>query len=280
MGRRFLKTLLFLTPVYVPIILIGVLFGLIGAIIGLLISFIICMLIILNVDTIILRMYKAHPSTHISKIREKALILSNRAGVPMPSICITELPLPGSLIVGKSPYLTTLVVPTRLLNLLNDEELEASLAYNIVQINNTIRLRTLVALIAGLFTMAASGIRWGAVFTGFGDYNDPAPRLFGLFIMGLVAPPAAIMIHSVTEQDYDAEAVSLCKNPDAFISAIERLENNNNVAAYPSLGFLCLIDPQKEIFFEYFFNTHPSKERRIKNLIERGGKHDRITSRP
>jgi heat shock protein HtpX len=267
MSNNLLKTLLFLVPLFMPIIIVGAIFGLVGAIIGFAIAFIVCILFISNMERIVLRIYKAHLISHtdLPKIQENALILSKRAVVATPSIYVTELPLPSSIIIGKSIYKTSLVVPTRLLNLLNDKEIEALLAYNIVQINNAIRLRTLAALMAGFFTMAASAIRWGAVFTGFGDYNDTAPKLFGLFIMGLVAPPSSAMIASVAKHDYDADALALNKNHDAFISAIERLENNN-VTAYPSLGFLCLVDPQKENFFEHLFNIHPAKEIRIKNL--------------
>lgn len=269
MFKIFLKTILFFTPVIIPIILVGGLFGLNGAIAGVIVSSILCVIITVNASRIMLRIYRARPALpgEFSDIKDKSLMLSKRAGVAMPSIHITELPLPGSLVIGNSPDKTTIIVPARLLNSLNDEELEASLAYNIVQINNTIYLRTLAALIAGIFTMTASAVRWGAVFTGFGDYNDPAPRLFGAFIIGLAAPPAATMIHSVSIQDYDMQAAELCGNPDALISAIERLENSK-ATGYPSLGFLCLVDSQKETFFEHLFDAHPPKEIRFKNLIK------------
>jgi len=270
MVRTSLK-LLFLSSVIVLIILIVWLFGLTVAIIGLAVSFIPGILIIIYMDRIILRIYKAHPvlAGEYSGIREKIRVLSEEAGVAVPSIYITGLPLPGSFIIGKGMDKTSLVLPARLPDLLDDKELEAMLAYNIVQINNTLRLRTIVALITGILVMAASAVRWGAVFTGFGDYNDPAPRLFGAFIIGLAAPPAATMIHSVSTQDYDMKAAELCGNPDALISAIERLENSK-ATGYPSLGFLCLVDPQKETFFEHLFDTHPPKEIRIKNLIKTG----------
>ncbi len=256
-----------------PIILIGGIFGVTGVVSGVVVSFILCVIIIRNVDRIVLRMYKAHLALpdEFSEIREKARVLSNRAGVPMPSIYGTEAPLSGSFIIGKNPNKTALIVPARLSGILTNDELDGMLAHNIVQIDNTIHQRTLAALIAGLFTMTASAIRWAAVFTGFGDYNDPAPKLFGLFIMGLVSPPATTMILSVTKNDYDAQAVSLCGNPAALVSAIECLEKNN-VAAYPSLGFLCLVDSQKENFFEHLFNSHPLLEVRLKNLTERGQK--------
>jgi heat shock protein HtpX len=246
MDRTLLKTALFLTPLFLPIPIIGGLFGFTGAMIGLVISFALCLYVILNVDRIILRIYKARPALpgELTDLREKTWSLSHSAGITMPSIYVTELPLPGSFVVGKNPNQTTLVIPQRLMSLLKSEEFDALLAHNIVQIDNSIRLRTLVALISGISIMFASAVRWGAVFTGFGDYNDPAPKLFGLFITGFVAPPAATMIDLVTEKDYDARAAALCKNHDALISAVVRLENNN-VTGHPSLGFLCLVDPKK-----------------------------------
>jgi heat shock protein HtpX len=275
MDRKILKALLLVALLFLPIVLLRLLFGLIGTIIGIIVSFILCILIIRraisNIDKIMLHTYKACPPLEgeLFEIKEKVRILSKRANVATPSVCVTELLLPSSIIIGKSPDKTTLVIPARLLKLLDDEEIEALLAYNIVQINNSIQLRTLIALITGLFVKASSIVRWGAVFIGFGDYDDPAPRLFGLFIMGLLAPPAATIIHSVTKLDYDNEAVSLCNNTKAFISAIEHLENNN-VTGYPSLGFMCLIDSKKENLFETLFNTHPPKEIRIEKLTSEG----------
>src|SRR5574341_853271 len=158
MGRIFIKILLFLIPVYLPVTIIGGLFGIIGAAIGVIVSFVLCLLIIANMDRIILRIYKAHPAlpAELSVVEEKVRVLSKRAGIAIPSIYVTDLPLPGSLIIGKSQDKTTVVTPARLLNLLNDEELEAMLAYNIVQVDNNIRMRTLIALITGIFTKAAA----------------------------------------------------------------------------------------------------------------------------
>lgn len=265
-----MKTILFMSPVFVPVILISAIFGPFGLTIGILISCFVCILIILNPDRIVLRIYKANPSPeHLSEIKEIIGVLCDRGGIPVPSIYSTDLPLPGSFLIGKDQNRTALVIPNRSLGLVNRDELEAMLAYNIVQIDDSIRLRTLAVLMSGILTLPASIIRWGAVFTGFGDFNDPAPKLVGLFIMGFVAPPAAIIIQSVNNRDYDADAAVLCRNPDAFYSAIERLESNN-VTACPSLGSLCLVDPQKENFFEHLFNTHPTKELRINRLIKQG----------
>jgi heat shock protein HtpX len=202
-------------------------------------------------------------------ISETVGMICSSAGVVKPSIYLTELPLPGSFIIGKNMDTTKLVVPGRLFNILDDEELEAALAYNIAQIDEDIFLRTLAALVSGVLTMAASAVRWGAVFTGFGDYDEPAPVLFGSFVMGIVAPPAATIIHSVTHGDPDAIARALNGKTNAFLSAVEKLENSN-IRGYPSLGFICQIDPLKENFFEHLFDVHPSRDTRGKKLTAKG----------
>jgi len=244
-----------------------------GAIIRFLISIILRIGDIANSDKMILRIYKAYPVVQgeFSMIQEKLNALSNRAGIKPPSLYITELHLPGSFIFGKKPNETIMVFPKRLLDIMKPDHIEAMLAYSLVQINDNIRIRTLVALVTSFMTLSSSAIRWVTVFTGFGDYNDPAPKLFGLFIMGLVAPPAATMVQSVTKPDYDGKAAAMCGSPDSLISAIEILENNN-VTGYPSLGFVCLIDPKAETFFEQLFQTHPSRDVRMKNLFAKGEK--------
>jgi len=269
MTRIFLRTLLFLSPFYIPIILIGAFIGLVGALVGLIISLIICILVIKKTEKIILRLYKVRLALpgEFSNVREKTWLLSKRSGVGIPSLYITDLPLPGSFIIGKNTQKTSLIMPGRLLKLLSEDELEATLAYNIVQINNNINLMTHVIMITSIYTMVVSAVRWGAVFTGFGDYNEPAPKLFGLFFMGLVAPPAAAMLNSVANKDLDVKAAGLCGNPAALILAIDKLEKNN-VIGYPTLGFLSLVDPVKDTFFEYLFNAHPPRETRVKNIVE------------
>ena len=267
----FNKILFFIILIIIPAAS-GILYGLVGLLVALFISLWICLLlIIINVDKFLLGLYKARPVLpgELSEIQKKILMLSKRHGVPAPSTYITDLELPGSFIVGRNVNKTFIVIPKRLSALLKSDEIEAVLAHNIVQVDNTIRKRTIAALIAGAMAMSAYAIRWGAVFTGFGDFNDPAPKLFGSFMMGLVAPPAAALIHSLPEDHYDAKAVSLMGDSATLISAISHLESNN-VTGYPSLGFICLIDPQKENFFENLFDVHPLRDMRIKNLAAKG----------
>ena len=270
------KKILFLIILIIVPAISGSIYGFGGVLSGILISLLAgILLILINADKVILLLYRARPAMEreFNGINEKIRILSKKHGVPAPAVYITDIGLPGSFIIGKNIHNTLIIIPKRLPVLLKNEEVDAVLAHNIVQIDNTIRKRTIAALIAGTLTMSSSVIRWGAVFTGFGDFNDPAPKLFGLFVTGLAAPPAAALIHSLPKEDYDIKALKLQDNQAALIRAISQLESNN-VTAYSSIGFLCLIDPIKENFIEQLFDVHPSKEVRIKNLASKGEKHD------
>lgn len=262
--KTFLKKILFLVLEIAPIVILGLLFGFIGMIIGLVVSLLVLGKYVIHYEgELILYLYKAHPALELPQVLRIAGLLSNRKGVSMPSLFITNMPLPGSFIIGKSPKNTKVVIPAHVINFLKEEELEAMIAYNIAQIDADIHKRTRAALIASLLTMAASYAKSGAVLVGFGDFDDPMPKFIGKFVKGLVAPPAATLIQLIAKKDYDLEASGLYKNPDIMISTIERL-GDNNVMANPSIGFLCIIDPRKEDFFDELYVTHPPK--RIQNL--------------
>lgn len=264
------KKLLILLIILITIIFLGYIMGFIWVLIGLASLIILYVkLIIKNVDRIIIYIYRARPAFNFEfkEVKEKIHSLSERNGVPAPSLYITKLALPGSFVIGKDINNTILIFPERLSGILKNEELDAAIAYNIIQINNSIGKRTFAVMMASILTMSSSTIRWGAVFTGFGDYNDPAPKFFGLLVMGLVAPPAAALMNSVEMEEMDMKAVKLSRRPDSYIMAIRQLENNN-VMEYPSLGFLCIVDAQKETFFESLFNSHQSFEKREKKLME------------
>lgn len=265
-----LKKIVILCILFLPIISLGYKFGMIGALTGLMLSIILSILLIRkNMGRIIIYIYEAHQAlpSELNELKEKIRILSDRNSVRMPSLYVTGLELPGSFVIGNNIDKPVLIFPERISSILNNEELDSMLAYNIVQINNSIRKRTFAVMISSILIMFASAVRWGAVFTGFGDYNEPAPKFFGLLAMGFVAPPAATIMNSVEEVDLDEKAAALCRNPAAFILSIEKLEKNN-ATAYSSLGSLCIVDAQKETFFESLFHSHQSRENREKRLME------------
>lgn len=268
---NFLKKSLFIILEIAPIVILAIYYGFkVGIITGFLVSLIILVKYILHYEEeLFLYIYRARPPMSgelpvVSKITE---LLTSRKGVLMPSIFFTDMPLPGSFIIGKSPVNTRLVIPVRVINFLKDVELETMIAYNIAQIGPEIHRRTRIALIGSLLSMAGSFARSGAVLVGFGDLDDPMPRSIGKFVKGLVSPPAATLILLISGKNYDQEAFSVYNNTDIMSSTINKLEENN-VVANPAIGVLSIIDPKREDFFDELFVTHLRNELRMNRLYQ------------
>jgi len=120
-------------------------------------------------------------------------------------------------------------------------------------------LRTLAIMIAGIFTYGCVCCTLGAVFTGFGDYNEPAPKLFGFFFMDLLRH-LLLQCFIGGRPESDVKAGRSCSNPAGTYPGNGPNFENNNIIGYPSIGFLSLVDPVKETFFEYLFiHTRPGK---------------------
>ena len=80
------------------------------------------------------------------------------------------------------------------------------------------------------------------------------------------------------ELNADAQAVLLCRNPQALISALEKISKNSYVsvlANHPTMAAMCIAAPQEKnslvLSLTGFFSTHPPVEKRIAALREMDG---------
>jgi heat shock protein HtpX len=67
----------------------------------------------------------------------------------------------------------------------------------------------------------------------------------------------------------DAGSVELTKNPDAMISALQKVAGHTHVHAPQSMRAMFLEDDDEGVFG--LFATHPPVDKRIQRLIEFGG---------
>ena len=92
-----------------------------------------------------------------------------------------------------------------LIDLLEDEEMEAVLAYELTHINiknSSIGIVTFSWILAGVLIALVYFAFWGAIFTGFGQKDDPAPQPLKFFVTALVAPIAATIIQLTTRHHH------------------------------------------------------------------------------
>jgi heat shock protein HtpX len=219
------------------------------------------------------RATRARPVTRNAEPRLYNLVenLSILSGVPRPSIHVIETPARNACAAGLTQRSAMIAVTRGLLDALDDRELEAVLAHELVHIkNNDIRLTAVASIFCGILFRAA----WGVLEKYF-----KKPRLvlllllpFATFVLALTLWGVCVIIfggwlarHLVAKARAfmaDAGAVELTKDPEALASALRKIEG-------------CEALPQADIAIEAMlfaspdggpFSMHPSPRERIAAL--------------
>src|SRR5262245_18118309 len=231
-------------------------------------------------DQIALATYRAQAVTREQLPRVYPVVerLTQKSGLPMPKIYVIPTDSPNAFATGRNPNHASVAVTQRILNLLNDEELEGVLAHELGHVGNRyILISSIAATIAGAITMLASMLRWGMIFGGMGgrDDRDRGGGLAALFMM-IVAPIAATLIQLAVsrsrEYQADATGAQATGNPYALASALQKLDAYSRrlpMAASPSTAHLFIVAPLLGVNFGSLFSTHPPIVKRIERLTGR-----------
>ena len=117
--------------------------------------------------------------------------LANKAGLPMPEVGVSEVPMPNAFATGRGPKDAAVVATRPLLNLLSDEELEGVLAHELSHVKNRdILVMSVAAALASIISFAARMAMWSALFSD----NRNAAGLVLLILADITLPIAAMLI--------------------------------------------------------------------------------------
>ncbi|MGA2789995.1 MAG: zinc metalloprotease HtpX [Candidatus Bathyarchaeia archaeon] len=233
-------------------------------------------------DKFVLRMGGAHIVTEQEAPRVYSALsrLTAETGTPMPKVALVNSPIPNAFATGRSPNNATVAVHTSLLNILNDEELEAVLAHELTHVRNWDTLTTtIVATVAGAITYLA---QWGWLFGGafgysggYGGRDRQQGNIISLLLMMILAPFAAMLVQLAVSRtrEYSADegGAKLSRNPIALASALEKIDayakqRPARKNANPALSTLYIINPFRGSLIGELFSTHPSTQKRISRL--------------
>lgn len=236
-------------------------------------------------DRLVLRMGGAHivseqeaPSVYAA-LRK----LASESGTPMPKVALVNSAVPNAFATGRSPSKATIAVHTGLLNIVNDEELEAVLAHELTHVRNWDTLTTTIAaMVAGAITYM---VQWGWLLGGaygygggYGGQNRQQGNIISLLLMIVLAPFAAMLVQlgvsRTREYSADSGGAKLSGNPMALASALQKIEMTAkyrsspraSTKTNPALASLYIINPMRRSFIAELFSTHPSTEKRIARL--------------
>ncbi len=200
--------------------------------------------------------------------------------IPVPGFYLSDKDIPLIFTVGRDCNSASIVLTHELMNILSSEELTCAIIHEMSHIKlNQIHWQTLVAFTTGILTMFSTIFFWGALLTGFGQEDDPAPRIIKFLAMAIVAPPAASLILLTIpvsrEYNVDKTAVEICKGPKVYVRMLAKIGKhfieNRHEGINPAHGLLNIVNPLPqsndiEDDFYALFKTHPGLNERIETI--------------
>jgi heat shock protein HtpX len=203
-------------------------------------------------------------------------------GLTMPALRIMETDALNAFATGLHEGQYSITVTRGLMQTLNDEELEAVLAHELTHIRNRdVRLLVIAVVFVGIFSFVGEIVFRGLWHTGGGSSRRSSREGGNGQIIAIIAALAiiaiayglAIVIRFALSRrrEYlaDAGAVELTKNPDAMISALQKISGNAVVNAPSEVREMFIENPHSD--FASLFATHPPIAKRIEALARYGG---------
>jgi heat shock protein HtpX len=226
-------------------------------------------------DKIVLRMYKAREATPGQAPELYGLVqdLAGRAGLPTPRVYIIPQESPNAFATGRNPENAVVAVTEGLLKIMNRDELAGVLAHELAHVKNRdILIGSIAATMAGAIMMIASIARWSAIFGGGSDDNEGLGG-FGLIIMSILAPIAAVLIQTAISRsrEYmaDASGARFAQNNEGLARALEKLGAYSGkipMDANASTAHMFIVNPLSGQKMMSLFSTHPPLNDRIARL--------------
>jgi heat shock protein HtpX len=198
-------------------------------------------------------------------------------GMKTPTLRVIDTDAMNAFATGLHEGQYSVTVTTGLMAALNDQELEAVLAHEMTHvINRDVRLMVIASVFAGIITLAAQVIYRSIVWSSWsGDRRRRGGAglffLIALLIAAIGYVLAIVVRMAISRQrEYiaDAGSVELTKNPDAMISALQKIAGHSEIHAPESVRSMFLDDDEGVIGL---FATHPPISKRIDALVRYAG---------
>ena len=231
-----------------------------------------------NADKMVLRMHGARQVDRQAAPEFYGLIeeLAQRAGLPMPKVYIMDNPQPNAFATGRNPENAAVAATTGLLNILDRNELAGVMAHELAHVRHRDTLvMTVTATIAGAISMLATYARFGIMFGGGRDRNNPLGAIgaiAALIVMPLAAVLVQMAISRTREYGADRGGAEISGQPLALASALAKISGaahrivNPTAEANPASAPMFIINPLSGMRMDNLFSTHPDPGKRIAEL--------------
>jgi len=209
-------------------------------------------------------------------------------GMKTPTLRLIEQPELNAFATGLHEGQYSITVTRGLVQALDRDELEAVLAHELTHvINKDVRTMIIATVFAGIISLIAEMMFRSMRYMALGGNrrgNSGGAALaliaigFGLAAIGwLLAIVIRMSLSRRREYIADAGSVELTKNPDAMISALQKVSGRADLQAPDEVAGMFL--EHRESGFLGLFATHPPIEKRIEALVRYAGGIDHLAER-
>ena len=232
-------------------------------------------------DSIVLKSYDAREVTEADAPQLYNIVanLAKKADLPMPRVYVIDSPVPNAFATGRNPDHAAVAVTTGIMQTLDANEISGVLGHELAHVKHgDILIGTIAASMAGVISLVADIVQWGAIFGTRSD-DDDRGGIIGFLAAVIVAPIAAMLIQLAVSRsrEYDADKTGgkICGNPMYLANALEKIEYYAKTAAPmkqagTATAHMFIVNPleNSKKALKNLFSTHPDTDERIALLRE------------
>lgn len=203
--------------------------------------------------------------------------LSITTGMPMPKVYVIEDRAPNAFATGRDPKHALVAASRGLLDIMDDDELEAVMAHEMGHVKNyDIRVMMVVfGLVSAIGLIADIIMRM--FWWGNNDDRNPNPLFIVLGIAAaILAPIVAFMVQMAVSRRReflaDSTGALTTRYPEGLASALEKIRDHGSAMKRQNTAtaHLFFASPLKGKSLMKLFSTHPPIEERIARLRKMG----------
>jgi heat shock protein HtpX len=199
--------------------------------------------------------------------------LSIATGMPMPKVYVMDDPAPNAFATGRDPQHAVVAATTGLLDIMDDQELEAVMAHEMGHVRNyDIRVMMIVFGLVSTIGFIADMLMYSMWFRN-DENSSPNPLFIVLAIVAaLLAPFIAMLVQLAVSRrrEYlaDSTGALTTRYPEGLARALEKIRDHGSTMKRQNTAtaHLFFANPLKGKGLSRFFSTHPPVEDRIARL--------------